>query len=611
MAESQNRIGVEVRPAAYLAAAAALNVPFLLCHPGWPAVELELVRSLTVAAVLFLVPGLPWVAAAVGRGRLTILAAMAGSTVVLLGVLALFRLTGQPLTAAGAWNATWAVTNAGILLNFFLGGPPTFGLRLRDNACRLGLPLFLAAYVLFFWGATRVVPPRHDHDLEIIPSGHALLTRFEPLFVGDYGNNYQFAHPPLFHYWVAGSFLYFNRLDYLKFYDQAAQRAHGTMTGNPPDTFPQTADDLDKATGTHRVVGVDGSNYVIDPPRSDGGTVLPALEFERDLIWAYMRRQPCFAESRTPTVFLGALTVAMLGCWIASATHRRWPAWLLPAAYATSPEIFVRSSYAGYTAVSNFAVLAVLMAVERYHADHDGDSDRRRLGIECFLAGTAAALINHKLVLLPAAVVVWQVMTTHRGGSPERPRLGERLIAALLHPVAIGFLCGTAVFWAWGLSIDPAAFWRDHVAMHLLDRIAHHNPMGYVGYPGVVGLWCEFWRHTGYLLLPTGIVCLALGCFAANDEDSRFRDTFRLWAVWSLIVAVAFSVVDWRQTKHLMPLMLVLHLAPARCTTPLRGLRPNPAAIFAVTFLVLLAWNLWSVQGLVRDFASFQVTPDW
>ena len=53
---------------AHLGWAAVLNVPFVLCHPGWPVVDYPWVRALVVGLVLFVIPGLPWVGVMVGRG---------------------------------------------------------------------------------------------------------------------------------------------------------------------------------------------------------------------------------------------------------------------------------------------------------------------------------------------------------------------------------------------------------------------------------------------------------------------------------------------------------------------------------------------------------------
>ncbi|GAG26322.1 unnamed protein product, partial [marine sediment metagenome] len=258
---------------------------------------------------------------------------------------------------------------------------------------------------------------------------------------------------------------------------------------------------------------------------------------------------------------------------------------MIPLAYGTSPEIFVRSSYGGYFAISNFAVLLALMAVEQRRSN-----SRHGWWINCFLCGGFLALVNHKLVLLPVAMVVWELFC--RAGK----QISGRPAGALLHPAAVGFAAGTALFWLWGLAIDPADFWQDHLRTHYLDRLLHHNPLGYGGYPSVAGLWIEFFKHTGYVLLPMGVAALVLLQKRYWDPSSpdESRQTVGLWLVWTLLTAAAFSLVDWRQTKHLMPLMLVFYLAPARWAAHHR----SRLWLVAAVFLVLTAWNLWALQGL-------------
>ena len=77
--------------------------------------------------------------------------------------------------------------------------------------------------------------------------------------------------------------------------------------------------------------------------------------------------------------------------------------------------------------------------------------------------------------------------------------------------------------------------------------------------------------------------------------------------VWMALTAVAFSAVDWRQTKHLMPLMLPLCLAPAHWAATGRVAR----LVVAVALAALLLWNLCALGGLAADFAVFRVTPAW
>jgi hypothetical protein len=204
-------------------------------------------------------------------------------------------------------------------------------------------------------------------------------------------------------------------------------------------------------------------------------------------------------------------------------------------------------------------------------------------------------------VLLPLALCVG--MPSRRAGSP-RP---GQVIG--LHPVFLGFVAGTAVFWAYGFLVDAASFWREHVRTHLVDRLAHVNPLGYTGYPTLAGLWQEFWQHTGYILLPLGwsAMLVSLGPAAWCHRCGLPCRTLRAWLGWSVLLSIVFSVVDWRMTKHLMPLLLPLHLAPVAWTAAGRAARPIILAMLAA----LLVWNLWVVRSIVSNFEAFSVTPAW
>jgi len=352
-------------------------------------------------------------------------------------------------------------------------------------------------------------------------------------------------------------------------------------------------------------VGLEGADYLITPALNDGSRRIPVWLLENAVVAQHYERDPQKVPARAPHVFLAALTVALLGCWVARMSGG-WPlAVLVAIAYATSPEIFVRSGYGGHFASSNFIVLLALMTLDRC-----ATGGGRGWWLGCFLLGGWMALSDHKLVLLPAAVVVWELLES------VSSRTARSVAGALLHPLAIGFVAGMALFWAWALAIDPRDFVQDHLRTHLVDRLTHHNPLGYTGYPGVAGLWEEFWWHTGYLLLPLGLITLGLaacrgrigGLGGSGVSPGPEGDiTVRLWLIWTVLNAVAFSLIDWRQTKHLMPLMLTLHAAPARWAGSQRLRR----ALVALVLAAVTVWNLFQIYALDQDFSSFKISVIW
>jgi hypothetical protein len=411
----------------------------------------------------------------------------------------------------------------------------------------------------------------------------------EPLLLTDRGTHYYFAHPPLLHYYVAASFLYYGQTDDLKLYDAASQRVRAAKRGD--DFVPFKGEVLG-----HRVVGRLENDYVLRSPEN-ALVRSPIEQVELELIEDHYAMHPHRLETRTPTIFLAALTVALLGCWITRLTGRSWWGLLTGAVYATCPEVFVRSSYGGYFGISMFAAICLLWAASSWD-NHREKRDFRA----CLLSGFFAAWANHKLVLLPFALSLSQVSRYLR-----RRRNSNGPTA--WHPALIGFLVGTGLFWIYGLSFSPGAFWEDHLRTHLLDRIAHVNPLGYVGYPTMLGLWKEFWENTGYVLLPVACIAFIDCAFRGvlSEKNGISTATIRSWLVWVAVTATVFTIVDWRMTKHLSVLILPLHLVIAVWVEKGRLYQ----WVTCVAFVAALGWNLSILHRLVTDFSSFQVTPGW
>ena len=230
--------------------------------------------------------------------------------------------------------------------------------------------------------------------------------------------------------------------------------------------------------------------------------------------------------------------------------------------------------------------------------------------LNCSLSGVFAALSDHKMMLLPMSVVIWNAL-----GSWRKMRF-KAAAKALSHPVAIGFFVGTLMFWAYGLSISPKDFWMDHVRYHLVNRVLNINARGLdmSHYPSLGGLWLEFWQHTGYLLLPLGAIALWILCFrnaSINKGENKqsvsgWRGMPGLWAIWTLLVAIAFSIVDWRQTKHLAPLTLPLFLAISRI-----GIKRIHCVIVAALLIALAIWNVRILYIVAGNFGFLKKIPEW
>jgi hypothetical protein len=541
---------------AHICFAAALNLPFILFHPAFPVLTEPLSHSLAINAVLFLVPGLPLAGILAKRKPLIkplLLFVIVGSFTVFMAVLIFFFLSHIPVSAGAIWNTTWALTNLFIVLNISIGREPSFITGRLTRLHKVGIILFVVAYITFYLGAVQIVPPTGDNDDELQGTVHGLLTSLEPRFPTSRDTTHYFAHPPLLHLCVAASFLYYDRWADTAIYDP-------------------------------------GPNPGYSSPRAESGR-----------LFNHYREKPYRIETRTPNIFFGAITVACLGAWIASSSPGLAGlalAFLAALAYMLTPEVFVRSSYGGYFAIGNLILIGMALAEEGRILNP------KHTRLACFLTGALAAVTDHKLVVVVASLALWEALRA------KGPAI-TRAISALRHPTMTGFATGTALFWAYGFTVNAKSFWIDHVRYHLLDRIIHQpTPWQEPGhYPGVVALWLEFTRDTGWLLLPLALMAFVvlLQRGSMSDVGKEWRSTPGFWFLWTGVIALVFSIVDWRQTKHLCIMTLPLFLAPARAANRTRFL----CLLIGIVFALLIAWNLKTISALSIDFETLKKFPEW
>lgn len=577
------------------------NLVYVAFHP-WLADGASPARSVAIMLAWLILPawGWPMPAGTTRAGPWAWLATLVvRSTTWTIAVLVVTRIPGVTPGQVAAWNILWLVTNAGFASAWRRRRATPLPLLARSQVLPAAVA-FLGAGALYSAGAARIVPPQVDHDLEAQATGYGLITRLEPLLLTDRHTTYYFAHPPLLHLYVAGSFLLHGALPALEPYDAASRRARDAMAGRPIEAVLGDTITLPSRSGSWVTAAFDDSTYQLTALEG-GSPVRESVErVELARIYGTYQRQPRQLETRAPSILLAALTVTLLALHAGHIARRPWLGVLVAATYATSPEVVVRSSYGGYFAIGAFFSVLMLLAFEHWR----GRPGRRAAALPIGI-GALAALSDHKLVILPLAMALVLFATHSPGGHGWA--IAARLRRAAAHPVVAGFLLGTALYWAFGLAIAPGAFLEDHVRSHLVDRVTHTNPLGYGGYATPLGVWMELVRHTGYLLVPVALLLLARDLWRPPGGPHPGRPARELWLVWLAIGAVAFTVIDWRMTKHLMPLLIPLHLAlvPSRRAPAWRVILP------VATMVVLLAWNAWTLGAIWDDFASFRVTPAW
>ena len=448
------------------------------------------------------------------------------------------HVTHAPVEAARAWNWTWMVTNlAALLAMVSVPGHP--------GGC--GGPSERASPPFSFWPlSARSLPARSGWCLPpriTTSSCRARCTRptsLEPRFYTTRGTTHYFAHPPLAHLYVAGSFLYYDRWRELAFYDHSP-------AASPPDLDAQYAHDVE---------------------------------------------QPYRLETRTPNVFLGALAVARLGGM--GGVGRAAPAFacLLALAYVFCPEVFVRSSYGGYFAIGNF----VLMEIARPKEDRARASSARL----CLPRSQALSRpsLDHKLMVVVAALVLWEAL---RMRSTPMEAAGR----ALRHPTLSGSSPGPRSSGPMGSrSVRARSGWTTFTTTWWTGSST--------GRPGTSPSWADI---RVFPLSGSSSRAIRAGCCCRSRSrplpswagEKGLRCTTGFWLAWTAVTAVAFSLVDWRQTKHLVILTLPLYLAPARAAGEGRAVRVAIVGVLAL----LLAWNLRTIALLAANFGALPKAPEW
>jgi len=485
----------------------------------------------------------------------------------------------------------------------------------------------------------------------------ALLHRLKPLHLTDRGTTYFFAHPLLLHFYNAHTILFADALDELRWYEQdvaigekildtrAAPGMEILFITRDGREIKRTASAIDNekiilnegAPGAvSRIFIPDFQTHSFRPrkPILEGQT---SLNMQQLRFWAIcsfvedeavpkFKKNPVLLPTRMPNIFFSCLTAFILFCFIEKLTHSRLLATLGPLLYFTFPEIFVRSSYGGYMAITNFALcaLAYLYVQSRASgASHPAlrpetqgrgkDAQHPKGGQQpIFLAALFLGLANHKAVILPIAIGIRELFSHVRRPTSDVRRLLTVLKAAALNPAVIGFLVGTLLFWAYGLTLKPDVFVQEHFRYHLINRITHRADLGYTGYPSSWQLWAGFFLYSPgqpiLLLGAIGLIYFLKDLRAYARPYGRKMETSEpALALWFLLGALFFTIVDWRQTKHLMLLVPALMIGLFSYVPARRFFR---FTLYGLVGLAILR-NILIIARVWQDFSILDPAGGW
>jgi hypothetical protein len=500
-------------------------------------------RMLGAAAVVLAIPGIAWLGAFRG-GPLTparlALAVVGVSCAFSTAGLAVGALFAPPPHALPFLVWTFVATNLGLA---FAGPPPAL-----DPRSRWGLLSGVAAagFLVTALAALHLVPPLEDHDMEVRGTAFGLASDLMPYFTSNREVFLPMSHPMLFNVLVAQSLVVTHEIEAVRPSYDSAKRAEAAAAAGEP--------------------------------------------FPWDTAWradyeAFLAR-PALAGTRAPSAFFAALLLALLADAIFRVTGSAGAASAGAFLYASAPETIVRSAYAGYYSETVFAMLVAALLVT------EEDLPAARPWIAA--AGAFMALIDHKTVVMVLAIGAWACAW----GLIRRERPDRRAVALIA-----GFAAGTAAWWAYGFWVSPRAFIDDHLRKHLVHRFLLNDVRFAADHvnryaPSIPELWREFTAHTGWLLVP-----VALGA-AGWAMLRRANATLTVLALWFLAGALAYSLTDWRQTKHLMNGLAPMAILAVAWAWPASGWRRVLPALLLVAILV----NVRTDLRLIRDFHSLHVS---
>jgi hypothetical protein len=424
-----------------------------------------------------------------------------------------------------------------------------------------------AAFLLAFLSGTRVVPPLEDQDMEIQGTAYGLAHDLEPICATNRSTLYWFAHPLLHHAFVASTLIFAGELEIIRpAYDLAVRK-------------------LDELEEAERARGLRAIARAFRNP-----TLHSDIDFEwfHEVYKAFLARPALFGTRAPNFAFAGAVAV-LLYVWMFELGLSRRDAALVTAVYATLPEIFVRSGYGGYYAATSATFVAGTWLASRASGG----------GRAAFSLGFLGALTNQKVGIIAVAVAAYRMAQ----------KLWDRSfpVARAAAPYLAGIVLGTAAFAAWGLWLFPGDFLVDHLLEHGVRRFTFAeftSRGGEVIYPSRLAVWQEFGAHMGWIW-----TALAFVAFLRSFRETR--SPIGLVTAWGAVGAVAFTAMDWRQTKHLCLLVPAFTLLIARLLAVAASLGPLAARVLRALLLASLLWNGWWIVKLSQDFSSLTMSTIW
>jgi hypothetical protein len=266
-----------------------------------------------------------------------------------------------------------------------------------------------------------------------------------------------------------------------------------------------------------------------------------------------------------------------------------------PVLYFTFPEIIVRSSSGGYMAIENFLVLVIIYF---YYFNDSIRIDGVYRNALFFTSGIIGGFASQKIAIVVIAMTISDIIR-HDGG------FWAKIRAPLNNRIIQGAILGTILFSVYGFLVDSTVFIDDFLKMHMIDRF-RLNDVRFtysdgIYYPSILDLWKEFSQHLGFPFLFVAVPLSVYTLFHIKNRESIFGLLF-------LVGAVAFSITDWRQTKHLMLIVIpmIISVVFFVCKS-----KPVVKYVFFTMLIFLFYNNVKVVISISRNFWAISPSPGW
>lgn len=533
------------------------NLVFFLYSLHYLAPVPNLFLSMIINLMMFFLPGICWVSffnKKIEEIVPFLFLVICISLAIMMSGCLFFYITNTTFSSVTMLISLVLLSNVGIYFSKPLLEVPQIPL----NKIRLVelLLLSIILYTILYGSALRIVPPLEDHDSETQGTAYGLMHKLEPYMVTNRHAVYFFAHPLLLHFYIGNSFLLLDELDEVSYYYDSALEGEKTV---------------DKTNARELLDNI----------------------WKRD--FQKFVANPHLLATRMSNLFFSVLIFYFLFLFLYSATDSYLLSLSGPVLYFTFPEVFVRSSYGGYMAIENFSTLMIAYLFffkERFQSNNYCNAT-------LFLfSGLFGGFASQKILIVVIAMVIWD-FTGHDGTFWEKAR------ASLKNRIVQGILLGTILFWGYGFLVDSRTFIEDYLKQHAVYRFrlddVRFTFSNKIWYPSIGDLWKEFCGHLGFPFLFVALPITVYTLFRIKLRESFF-------GLWFMVGAVLFSITDWRQTKHLMIIILPLIIA---MIIYISKSRQWVRIVFFFIFVFLVQNNLRVIISLAKDFSTVSPSPIW